>query len=408
MNLNSSSKENVFTVSEITLLLKDIIEGSFPAIIIEGEISNYRPNNSGHVYFTLKDEQSQISAVMFKSRAAGLNFTPNDGMKVRCKGQLSVYIPRGSYQIVITSMQPSGMGNILQMLDERKKKLSAEGLFESDRKKRIPVYPKTIGVVTSATGAALRDILQIIKRRNTAVSITILPATVQGEGAAETIVRQIEIANEYNLCDVLIVGRGGGSLEDLLPFSEETVIRAIADSVIPVVSAVGHEIDWALSDYVADVRAPTPSAAAELVTPVKSEIIEYLNQKITDFHNSIITKVEKLQLTIKTFNKENLELQFRTIEQPLLSRYDTAKNSLFENTLQKIKDTKQYIQNCIAILENASPQTILERGYSMVRNAKTGEIIQNANQTSTGTEIEIIPAHGKLTALVQNVTSNDD
>ena len=232
-------------------------------VAVKGEISNYKRYPSGHHYFTLKDDKASISAVMFKTRSKNLTFNPQDGMKVKVTGSLSVYAQRGSYQIVVNSMEELGTGSILQLLEERKKRLAMEGLFDSENKKSLPFFPKTIGVVTSPTGAALRDILQIVRRRNPLVSVVILPCVVQGTDAGITIAQQIKVANEFNLADVLIVGRGGGSLEDLLPFSEEVVVRAVAASEIPVISAVGHEIDWALSDFASDVRAPTPSAAAE-------------------------------------------------------------------------------------------------------------------------------------------------
>ena len=231
-------KEQIFSVSQITDLIKDILESSFRNIKIEGEISNWRPSAAGHIYFTLKDNNAQIKAVMFRGSAYKLNFRPKDGDKVCCTGSLSVYAPQGNYQIIVNSMEPVGSGNILQMLEERKRKLAAEGLFDSDRKRQLPLFPRTIGVVTSPTGAAIRDILNVTRRRNSTIDVVVLPAIVQGEGAADTIVKMIEIANFYQMCDVLIVGRGGGSLEDLLPFSEETVVRAIANSKIPTISAV--------------------------------------------------------------------------------------------------------------------------------------------------------------------------
>ncbi len=205
-----------------------MLQTAFPKITIEGEISNWRPNTSGHIYFTLKDSACQIRAVMFRNAAYYLTFRPKDGDKVQCTGTISVYGAQGNYQIVINKMEPVGSGNILQMLEERKRKLAAEGLFDESRKKKLPLFPKTIGVVTSATGAAVRDILQITKRRNSSVNVIIFPAIVQGSEAAATICKMIEIANFYEMCDVLIVGRGGGSLEDLLPFSEESVVKAVA------------------------------------------------------------------------------------------------------------------------------------------------------------------------------------
>ena len=398
-NENLNSQLPVFSVSQITSLIKEILETSFRTITIEGEISNWRPSSSGHIYFTLKDNVSQIKAVIFRSAAYKLSFSPKDGDKVRCTGNLTVYAAQGNYQIVVSKMEPAGTGNILQMLEERKQKLAAEGLFDSEKKRPLPLFPKTIGVVTSPTGAAIRDILNIAKRRNPKINILVLPAIVQGDGAAQTIIKMIEIANFYKLCDVLIVGRGGGSLEDLLPFSEENVVRAVSSSNIPVISAVGHEIDWALCDYAADFRAPTPSAAAEMAIPVLEDIKIELQDYKEDLYNNINRIVKNTRLLIKSFNPDSLEIKFRNIQQPLLNRFENAKINLFENIKNKIKDYRNIISNSKTILENASPQTILDRGYSMVTDNK-GNIIRNENQVSAGDEIKITLAKGKLSASV--------
>lgn len=395
--------EKIFSVTEINGLIKDMLEGSFPQLTIEGEISNYRPNSTGHLYFTLKDSANQISAVMFRGYANYLGFKIQDGMKVQCTGKLTVYGAQGKYQINITRMSVAGEGAILKMIEDRKRKLAAEGLFAQEKKKPLPLFPKTIGIVTSPTGAALRDILQITRRRNKCVSVVVLPAVVQGTDAAETIARQIYTANRAKLCDVLIVGRGGGSLEDLLPFSEEIVVRAIASSEIPVVSAVGHEIDWALSDYAADVRAPTPSAAAELVVPELSAVVQFIQQNSKLLYDSAKDRIEKIKLMVKNFDPQNLELQVRSIEQPLLSRFDNAKDALFQNIIQKVRDTRQIIDNCVTVLENASPQTILDRGYSMVRNKETKKIIRSNLDVEIGAQVEIIPAKGKITAKIEEI-----
>ncbi len=395
------SPDTIFSVSQLTSLMREMLEATFPQITLEGEISNYRPNSSGHLYFTLKDEGAQISAVMFRGNAFRLNFTPKDGVKVRCKGSISIYAPRGNYQIIITSMEMAGDGQLLQMLEMRKRKLAAEGLFSQEKKKRLPYFPKTVGVVTSPTGAALRDILQILRRRNKAISVVIFPALVQGAGAAETIVEQIHCANDFELCDVLIVGRGGGSLEDLLPFSEECVVRAIAESDIPVISAVGHEIDWALSDFAADMRAPTPSAAAELVSPMLSDIVYTLQQSQQQLYADIQSKVEKLKLLVKQFDKSNMEVRFRMIEQPLLHRYETARQELKQNMADKIKELRETISRCVDGLESSSPKTIFERGYAMVTVKNSGKIIRSSQDVSEGDQIEITPAQGKILARVE-------
>ena len=390
------------TVSQLTDLIKEFLESTFPDLTIEGEISNYRPSSTGHIYFTLKDDKAAISAVMFKTRSKSLTFTPQDGMKVKVTGSLSVYAQRGSYQIIVNSMEELGTGNILQLLEERKKRLAMEGLFDSENKKSLPFFPLKIGVVTSPTGAALRDILQIVKRRNKLVSVIVLPCPVQGNDAAPYIAQQIKTANEFNLADVLIVGRGGGSLEDLLPFSEEEVVRAVAASEIPVISAVGHEIDWALSDFAADVRAPTPSAAAELAVPLLSEVKETIERTSNELIRGISTKIDNYKILVKSFSPENLELRFRSIEQPLLQRFEDAKDSLILSMNDLLTQRKQQLKIVTNTLEQISPNTILERGYSLVFDEK-GNIVKNANQVKPDSKIIINPAKGKIFANVESL-----
>lgn len=399
--------EKVFSVTELNSIIKEILEGTFPTIRLEGEISGLKVQSSGHIYFSLKDSTSLLSAVMFRGSAQHLSFFPKDGMKVQVSGKLSVYPPQGRYQLIVSKMSLAGEGEILKMLEERKRKLYAEGIFDEERKRNLPLFPKTIGIVTSPTGAALRDILQITKRRNPGISVVILPSMVQGDEAARTIVQQIKNANAAKLCDVLIVGRGGGSLEDLLPFSEEEVVRAIAESEIPVVSAVGHEIDWALSDYAADKRAPTPSAAAELVVPQKSDILNEIRHAQEELSVTIRSKIEKIRLILKGFEPEGLELKFRSIEQPLLQRFDNAKENLIENMNLKVKDTRLVVENCISFLESASPKAIFDRGYSMVREKDSGTIIRKSSQVKKGSLIEIFPSQGRIEALVSETEKQE-
>lgn len=397
---SAEQNNDALSVSQLTGLIKTMLEGSFSNISLKGEISNFRPNASGHLYFSLKDSDSQISAVMFRGRAASLDFTPKDGTLVVVKGSVSVYAPRGNYQIIITSMTKAGAGDILEMIEQRKRQFAQEGLFDNSRKKNIPFFPGTVGIVTSPTGAALRDILQIVRRRNDKVSIVILPALVQGEEAAPSITRMIKIANTYSLCDVLIVGRGGGSLEDLLPFSEECVVRAIANSDIPVVSAVGHEIDWALSDFAADLRASTPSAAAELTVPEKRSVTESIQSAVTDLKTEIDKRIKNMKLLLKTFTPESMELQFRNIELPVLNRFDTVQKQLEQNMQSCIEEKRRKIAQCTQILENCNPQTIFDRGYSMVCDAETGRVIRNASDTAFGKKLLIRPSKGSIYAEV--------
>lgn len=389
-----------YTVSELTTQLKMMIEGEFPTIKLQGEISNYRPSSTGHAYFTLKDEHAAISAVMFKRKLSFLTFTPKDGQMVQVNGALSVYEIRGSYQIVIDSMEEAGSGNILLMLEERKRRFAEAGFFDSDKKKSLPFFPRHVGVITSPTGAALKDILQIIHRRNPKVSVTVLPCPVQGKEAGEKIAQQIYTANICNIADVLIVGRGGGSLEDLLPFSEEQVIHAIADSTIPVISAVGHEIDWALSDFVADIRAPTPSAAAELAVPLLDDIKQSIIRFTENVQLAIIQKTRHMRLILNQFSSDNLELRFRTIEQPILQRFDYAKEDLLLALWDKVKEYRHALQYARVNLEGANPHEILKRGYSMVRDKTTKNIIRGPQDTTIGKSVEIIAKNGTLNATV--------
>ncbi len=399
MGDQDSLLNQVFSVAQITSYIKEILEGAFATICVEGEISNWRPSSSGHVYFTLKDNTAQLKAVMFKGSLYSLKFRPKDGDKVRCTGRISVYEPQGNYQLIVNKMEATGAGDILAMLEERKKKLAAEGLFDEERKQELPAFPRTIGVVTSPTGAAIRDILQVSRRRNKNINIKVFPALVQGEGASATIAKMIQIANYYKLCDVLIVGRGGGSLEDLLPFSDEIVVRAVSESEIPVISAVGHEIDWALCDYAADKRAATPSAAAELAVPLLSDITQDISYYKNELYNTIKHKMENTRLLVRSFDPGALEIRFRNIQQPLLNRFDNAKLALKDGILDKIKDLKTRIANYKTILENASPQTIFDRGYSMVQD-ENGTVIRDSSQVSEGAKLRITPAKGLIYANV--------
>lgn len=395
-----NSQDKVLTVSQVTGLIKNLLEGSFPSIVLKGEISNFRPNPTGHLYFVLKDSDSQINAVMFRGNASYLNFTPKDGMTVQAKGRITVYSQRGNYQIQITSMTKAGIGDIMEIIEERKRRLAQEGLFAQERKKSLPLFPKTVGVVTSPTGAALRDILNITKRRNPKVSVIVFPAIVQGDSAAPTVENMIKIANKYNMCDVLIVGRGGGSLEDLLPFSDEKVVRAVAESHIPVISAVGHDIDWALSDFAADVRAPTPSAAAELAVPVLTEVKEGLNSYKQEFYQAVEKRISSLRLMLKTFTPENMELQLRTIQQPYLARWENARQALIDSIQSFLEDKKIRMEKAVQTLENCNPQNVFARGYSMVTDSATGKIVRCPEDAAKGSVLKITPAKGEIFATV--------
>jgi len=389
------------TVSELTELIRCRLEEHFSSITVEGELSNCRPASSGHLYFSLKDAGAKIDAVMFRNRLRFLNFEPKDGMLLRVRGSLSVYAPRGSYSIVCEEMELAGSGDILAMLEKRKQRLAAEGLFDESRKKPLPRFPKTIGVVSSPSGAAIRDILNILGRRAAGIKIIILPAPVQGADAAPVIARRIEQANQWKLADALIVGRGGGSLEDLLPFSEESVVRAVAESEIPVISAVGHEIDWALCDFAADLRAPTPSAAAELVSAELTTVLSNI-QSISEFLiASMRARIEKARLLLRPFNIEDLEYRFRSILQPRLVRFDDAKENLVESLAKMVANLRKRHELALAILNAGSPLAVMERGFSVVTNKKTGAIVRSGNEVRSGDRLDIRPLHGTITAITE-------
>ena len=389
------------SVSELTELIRRCLEGSFGAIMVEGELSNCRPASSGHLYFSLKDSGAKIDAVMFKNRLRTLNFEPKDGMLLRVRGSLSVYAPRGSYSIVCEEMEQAGTGDILAMLEQRKRKLAAGGLFDENRKRPLPRFPGTVGVVSSPTGAALRDILNILGRRAAGLRVIVLPSPVQGADAGHIIARRIEQANAWKLADILIVGRGGGSLEDLLPFSEEEVVRAVASSAIPVVSAVGHEIDWALSDFAADLRAPTPSAAAELISENLFSAGETIATIEENIRGAMTGRLERARLLLKPFSAEDMEYRFRSILQPRLVRLDDAKEELVRAFSDIAASLRRRLELASAKLEAGSPLAALERGFSVVVNQRSGRLVKTADDVVSGDQLSIRPLRGTITAIAE-------
>src|SRR3990172_9779705 len=317
MNSQPQRDGKILTVSELTRMIKGSLEESFPHVWLQGEISNFKRHTSGHLYFTLKDEGAQISGVMWRSRAENLLFSPEDGMEVQARGAITVYPPRGNYQIDVVRMLPVGIGELQLAFEQLKRKLEAEGLFDPAKKKPIPEFPHAIGVITSPTGAALQDIRSVLERRQPSVEVVVLPVRVQGPGAAEEIAVAIREMNQYGDIDVLIIGRGGGSLEDLWAFNEEVVARAIYQSSIPVISAVGHEIDFSISDFVADLRAPTPSAAAEIAVRDRSEILDILGNYCYSMKQNMTERVKTFRdrigslLASYSFNRpKDLLLQY--------------------------------------------------------------------------------------------------
>jgi exodeoxyribonuclease VII large subunit len=394
-----------FSVSELTDLIKHQLEDNFGQLCVEGELSNCRPSSVGHLYFTLKDAGAAISAVIFRNSISRLTFTPKDGMLLRAKGRLSVYALRGTYQLVCETIEPAGTGDILAILEARKRAFAAEGLFDENRKRAIPRFPGTVAVVSSPSGAAIQDILNILRRRASGLRVIILPSPVQGLEAAPIIARRIEQANRWNIADTLIVGRGGGSLEDLLPFSEECVVRAVAASKIPVISAIGHEIDWALCDFAADLRAPTPSAAAELVSENRNETARAIRDFIKNLYETIRARIIQARLLLRPFSTAYLEQQFRAILQPRLLRFDDAKEALLDAAAERTADLRRRMELARTALEAANPNMMLDRGLSLVTNKATGMVIKRAGDVKAGDLLRIQPAEGLINASVTSVCS---
>ena len=390
------------TVGELTNLIKTTLEGSFYGLTVEGEISGFRPASTGHWYFSLKDKDAVISCAMWRSNAARVQFRPKDGMKVTVTGNISVFEPRGTYQIVCTTMTSSGEGDILAMLEERKRHYDSLGYFDAARKKPIPRHPNRVAVITSPTGAALQDILQITGRRNRGMDIIILPAVVQGAEAAASIATRIREVNEFLLADVMIVGRGGGSVEDLLPFSEECVIEAIHESQIPVISAVGHEIDWAISDYVADLRAPTPSAAAELVCESSIDLLEKVGKTRQAMVEAITGRISSVKLRIAAFSPASARAQLENRLNRVRMRLDSEQTAIQHHMDSILSDRKAKVQMLSHKIQALSPLAVLERGYAIV-TSEDGKTIKKTTDAKPGQNINLRMSDGILKANVREV-----
>ncbi len=401
-------EKKIYTISEITRKIKRLLENAIPSIWLEGEISNFKRHSSGHIYFVLKDENSQISCVMWRGRNNGLYFTPQDGMKIQARGNVTVYEKRGNYQFEVLQMQPAGLGELQMALEQLKQSLKAEGLFDEQHKKKIPQYPEKIGIVTSPTGAAIRDLVSVVQRRFPSVQLILNPVRVQGAEAAGEIARAIDEFNAYGDVDVLIVGRGGGSLEDLWAFNEEVVARAIFRSKIPVISAVGHEIDFGISDFVADLRAPTPSAAAELVVRNREELlhtIQYLAQKmfgrITANVNAYREKINYLANSYALRRPSDVIKQYE-------QRMDELNKALEMNFTHRIEINKRQVESLRKQLESLNPQSILKRGYSICYREQNNEIIRDAATLEVEEGLHIRFYRGRADSVVKKIYSDKD
>ena len=371
----------IATVSQLNSYMKRLIEGqnALGDIWIKGEISNFKEHYSGHLYITLKDDGGVLKAVMFKSAASSLTFKPEDGMKVLARGRVGVYEQSGTYQLYINEMTPDGVGELYIAYEKLKKRLAEEGLFDESKKKPIPKYPEKIGVVTATTGAAVRDIINVITRRYPYCEIIIYPSLVQGAGAKENIVEAIEYFNEHNLCDTLIVGRGGGSIEDLWAFNEEEVARAIYASKIPVISAVGHETDFTIADFVADLRAPTPSAAAEIAVPSQLELSATVSTIASRIKTAELNYIKKLRLYSEKLKPKSPQSMIDDMRQKCDNMLHQAEKSFRLTATEK----RKIMSELCGKLDAMSPLAVLNRGYAIAEDEETG-IIKKIGDLPTG------------------------
>jgi exodeoxyribonuclease VII large subunit len=394
----------VYSVSEITQLIRDILEDSFPAIWIEGEVSNYRPHHSGHLYFTLKDPGSQISCVMWRSRVASVPVDLEDGIKIKILGNIRVYEKAGRYQLDVLTIQPTGMGELQILFEQLKRKLLEEGLFESTQKKPLPKFPQTIGIITSPTGAAIRDIISVLDRRAPSVQLLLRGVKVQGDGAAREIADAVSDFNDYAQADVIILGRGGGSFEDLWPFNEEVVARAIFESRIPIISAVGHEIDFTISDFVADVRAATPSAAAEIVVLSDDEIREFLKLSHQNIVNILAEKINLHRSQLHGLSRAHAFRRPESLVRQYTQRVDELSHRMGLASENYLRSKNENIIKLSDHFSSLNPDNVLKRGYSMT--IKDGLLVKSINNVDEGDKISIKLMDGILNSSI--TSKNND
>lgn len=394
-------QEKVYTVTDITREIKGLLEQSFPAVWVEGEISNYLLHSSGHRYFTLKDENAQIKCTLWRFRGDQLQFEPADGMNVMAWGSITVYERNGQYQLDVVELVPAGVGRLQIAFQKLKEKLFEEGLFDEEHKKALPRFPERIGVVTSPTGAAIRDIARIIRHRFPGVMIILNPVRVQGEGAAEEIAQAIYEFNQYKGIEVMIVGRGGGSLEDLWAFNEETVARAIFDSEIPVISAVGHEIDFTISDFVADARAATPSAAAQMVVPERDTILEQIETNTGKLATTLVSLIGRLKQRLKSVEESYGFRRPLDIITQRSQKLDELSRQLENSTKGYTEIKSSAISLLIEKLKALSPAAVLKRGYSITRRLPELKIIKDAGMLKKMDRVEVKLYRGRIETKVE-------
>ncbi len=396
----TSSAKKIYTVSELTREIRLSLENAFTSVWVEGEVSNFLRHTSGHCYLSIKDAESVLSCVIFKTKADTLSFQIQNGMHLICFGRVSVYDKRGQYQLYIDQAEPKGVGALQVAFEQLKNKLFKEGLFAKEHKRPLPILPRRIGVVTSPTGAAIRDILNVINRRFPDMHVILFPAKVQGADAAQQVAEGIETFNKLKQVDVIIVGRGGGSLEDLWAFNEEIVARAIYNSSIPIISAVGHEIDYTISDFVADLRAPTPSAAAEIVAGRKEDFIKTIEDFRGRLKQALVSEKDFMQQKLDAIKHRYAFKQPQVLIQQNFQRVDDLSKALKQGIehLQEKESVK--ITHLTEKLNALSPTAILERGYSITTRVSDGRNIKNAKDAKQGDIIKTRLAKGEITSKV--------
>ena len=437
------SGPQIFTVSELNGMIRDLLEGEFPLIWIQGEISNFKAHTSGHHYFSLKDKKAQVSAVMFRGFNRQLKFRPEDGMEVLIRGKVTVYEPRGNYQVFCEVMEPLGAGALQVAFDQLKKKLEKEGLFAPEKKRPIPAFPQHVALVTSPTGAAIRDMLNVLGRRFKGLKVTVVPAVVQGAQAPKSLLAGLAAANKLPDLDVIIVGRGGGSMEDLWGFNDEKLVRAIAASPTPVISAVGHEVDFTIADFVADLRAPTPSAAAELVVKNAVEVAEsvlvlgrrlelamanrlqLLSKQVESLSRQLVDPQRRLrdlvlrcdELTERLVASVGSLLKAQTMKLRLLEQRVGSPETSVHQLRERVKSSEVGLQHLMdrilvgrrsewnrlaAMLESLSPLKVVERGYAIVKSSQ-GKVIKSVDQLRAGDEVSMRFHQGEAQAKVLKI-----
>ncbi|MDP6936800.1 MAG: exodeoxyribonuclease VII large subunit [Candidatus Marinimicrobia bacterium] len=388
-------EQTILSITQINNQVKYALENKYSNLWIQGEIASCNAYPSGHVYLTLKDPQSELSAVIFSQYIQRLSCAPAKGMEVTVNGDLSLYTPRGQYQLQIKSLYPKGQGELYLAYEALKKKLAEEGLFDASRKKSLPVHPRRIGIITSSEGAALRDIIQVLGRRAPHISVLLYPVPVQGAEAGDNIAAAIASMNRYNQADILIVGRGGGSMEDLWAFNEERVVRAIADSRLPVISAVGHETDTTLADFAADLRAPTPSAAAELAAVSREELLQYLDSIQEKMESNLHTFIRHRQTQLDHLQNRHGFYKSDFLLKQWAEKLTHLSQSLEAGTCNKLEVASQKLHQCKEHLQLLNPAGILQRGYAIATD-KQGDILLSPQQVEKGDEIHIQIAKGDI------------